>query len=653
MEPVARQAPTWDECVDILARFPSLPADRRVEAVERLVRNPSPGIREQALRLGATLLPDSRLAEYLRDPADATLRSAGSEILRLRGVRSLPVVVGLLRDIDDDVVLQAVLILGKLRDPRALEPLHSVLGHADPNVQQEAILAIGALGDARSIPHLIPFLDGDPWVQMAAVQALGDLRTPAAVPYVAERLTDPLVGSLAAEALARIGGEPAFRALAGHWPAGGVEIEDETMLGLLAHVIEGIQREGFQRGEPAAALPAGFREALAARLHDRSAEVSSAAARCLVALGASAWDPEAIAVLAARGGNGGNGGNAPAVTFRPIALAWRRDLIAPLLADAGEARAWGFQLAAAFPDALADEVPAAAFLAGVRETAERPELLPSLLQALEKIRIPGLGAALLDLYLRLPAAAREPLVPALDAHRDEIRTALAGREGVEEADRLVLDALLGGPIDEAVVAILDLPPPLRPGVVSRLMRIEGFAPLLPWDDWLEEAPELYTALAAEAAVRGGLPELLPALRARAAVVPSVPLIRAFGAFGDREAVPLLARCLGEREELRQAALESLGRIGGPEARAALREAVRTLPTGETARIAYKALAACAGLGDDALFRSAATHSDWHVRLAAAEVLGRFHGPDNAIALARLAADPTPAVAHRALAAIEN
>jgi HEAT repeat protein len=652
MEPVARPAPTWDECVDILARFPSLPADRRAEAVEHLVRNPSPGIREQGLRLGASLLPDSRLAEYLRDPADAALRSAGSEILRLRGVRSLPVVVGLLRDADDDVVLQAVLILGKLRDPRALEPLHSVLGHADPNVQQEAILAIGALGDARSIPHLIPFLDGDPWVQMAAVQALGDLRSPAAVPYVAARLTDPLVGSLAAEALARIGGEPAFRALAACWPAGGVEIEEETMLGLVAHVVEGLQREGFQRGEPAADLPAGFREALAARLQDRSAEVSSAAARCLVALGASAWDAEAIAVLAARG-RGGNGGSAGALTLRPIALAGRRDLIAPLLAGAGETRAWGFQLAAAFPEALADEPSAAAFLAGLRETAERPELLPSLLQALEKIRLPGLGAALLDLYLSLPPTTREPLVPALDPHRDEIRAALAALQGVEEADRLVLAALLGGPIDEAVVAILDLPPPLRPGVVSRLMRIEGFAPLLPWEDWLEEAPELYAALAADAAVRGGLPELLPALRTRAAVAPSPALIHAFGAFGDRDAVPVLARCLGEREELRPAILESLGRIGGPEARAALREAVRGLATTETVRIAYKALAACAGPGDDALFRSAATHPDWHVRLAAAEVLGRFHGPDNAIALARLAADPTPAVAHRALAAIEN
>ena len=202
MEPVGNQAPSWDECVEILERLPTMPLDTRVEAVERLVRNPSPGIREQALRIGASVLPDSRLTEYLRDPADAALRNAGSEILRLRGGRSLPLVVRLLRDSDPDVVLQAVLILDRLRDPRALEPLHAVLGHADPNVQQEAILAIGHLGDARSIIHLVPFLGADLWVQMAAVQALGDLRTPEAVPHLAERLIDPLVGSLAAEALA-------------------------------------------------------------------------------------------------------------------------------------------------------------------------------------------------------------------------------------------------------------------------------------------------------------------------------------------------------------------------------------------------------------------------------------------------------------------
>jgi HEAT repeat protein len=633
METVGNQAPSWDECVEILERLPAMPLDTRVEALERLVRNPSPGIREQALRIGASVLPDSRLTEYLRDPADAVLRNAGSEILRLRGGRSLPLVIRLLQDPDPDVALQAVLILDRMRDPRALEPLHAVLGHADPNVQQEAIVAVGHLGDARSIPHLLSFLGADLWVQMAAVQALGDLRSPEGVPHLADRLTDPLVGSLAAEALARIGGEPAFRALALCWPAGGVEIDDETMLGLLAHVIEGVPRP-----EEIGALPRGFREALSARLHDRSAEVSTAAARCLLALGASPWDGAAIEVLA---------GSRPVPSVRPAALARRRDLIPSLLAATGEPRAWGFQLAADFPE----EVPAEVFLAALRETAERLDLLPHLLQALQKVRVPSLGEALLDLYLRLPDGSRDLLVPALSTHGDEVRSALEARRDVHDADRLVLTALLGTPVDEVAGAILDLDPSFRPGAISRLMRIDGLVNLLPWDDWLKEAPELYSSLAAEAAVRCGLSEMLPGLRARAAAMPSAPLIRALGALGDREAVPVLAECLETAEDLRGTVLESLGRIGGPEARAVLSSTVLSLGASAEARTAFRALAACAGPGDDVIFRAAAVHPDWQVRLVAAEVLGRFSRPENTIVLTRLVADPVPAVSHRALASL--
>src|SRR5436305_2949459 len=634
METAGSQAPSWDECVEILERLPAMPLDTRVEALERLVRNPSPGIREQALRIGASVLPDSRLTEYLREPADAALRSAGSEILKLRGGRSLPLVIRLLQDPDTDVVLQAVLILDRLRNPRALEPLHAVLGYADPNVLQEAIVAVGHLGDARSIPYLLPFLSSDLWVQMAAVQALGDLRSPEAVPHLADRLTDPLVGSLAAEALARVGGEPAFHALAFCWPAGGVEIDDETMLGLLAHVLEGVPRP-----EEIGPLPRGFREALSARLHGRSAEARTAAARCLLALGASPWDGAAIEVLA---------GSRPAPCLRPAALARRQDLLPALLAAAGEPRAWGLQLAAGFPE----QVPAAAFLAAVREAAERLESLPHLLQALQKVSVPGLGEALLALYLELAAGSRDLLVPALGTQGDEVCSALDARTDIDDADRLVLEALLGKPMKEVAQAILDIDPSSRPGVISRLMRIEGLVTLLPWDDWLEEAPELYSALAAEAAVRCGLSEMLPGLRARAAVMPSVPLIRALGALGDREAVPVLAACLEAAEDLRGTVLESLGRIGGPEARAVLSSAVLSLGASAEARTAFRALAACAGPGDDVLFRAAAVHPDWQVRLVAADVLGRIRSPESSIALTRLAADPVPAVSHRALAALE-
>jgi HEAT repeat protein len=627
------QAPSWDECVQILERLPSLPFDSRVEAVERLVRNPSPGIREQALRIGAAILPDSRLAEYLRDDSDAVLRNAGSEIFRLRGGRSLPVVVGLLQDPDPDVVLQAVLILERLRDPRALEPLHAALSHPDPNVQQEALLAVGGLGDARSIPHLLPFLDADPWVQMAALQALGDLRSPVAIPHLAARLTDPMIGSLAAEALARIGGEPAFQALAAYWPAGGMEIEEDAMLGLLAHVLEGLP-------ETPAELPDGFRVVLSARLAGTSVEVREAAARCLVVLGPSIWDDEALRVLAAA---------PPPAGVLPPSLSRRGDLIGHLLPLPAEPRSWGLLLAARFPE----EVPEAAFLIILEDFGAEPELLPPLARALERVRLPGLGAAMLDLYLGLDSEGRDLLVPVLEVHGTELRTALASRPKVQAVDRLVLSALLGQPVEEVVREIEELPPAHRPELVARLMQVEGVMRRLPWLTWLKEAPELFHALAAEAAGRYELRYLLPVLRVLVMDAPTPAGVRVLGELGDREAVPALLGLLEREEDLRAAILESLGRIGGPEAREALREAVRSGRMGPEARIAYRALATCAGPGDGALLREAALHPDWYVRLAAIDGLARFDHPENLALLVRLAADPVPAVAHRALSRLAD
>src|ERR1700689_1672945 len=115
--------PTWEECMELLDRLPSMPAAGRGAALERLLRNSSPGIRERALRLGAAILSDDVLVDMLRDDADAVLRNAGLEILKIRGSRSYPIAIRLLRDTESDVVLQAVLLLDHLRDPRALSTL--------------------------------------------------------------------------------------------------------------------------------------------------------------------------------------------------------------------------------------------------------------------------------------------------------------------------------------------------------------------------------------------------------------------------------------------------------------------------------------------------------------------------------------------------
>jgi len=339
------QIPSREDCLRILAALPSLPLEARAEVVERLVRNPSPDVRDWALQIGAAVFSDRRLTELLREDGDAVLRNAGSEIFLLRGSRSLPAVLPLLQDPDPDVVLQAVLILDRLRDPRALEPLCDTLGHPDPNVQQEVILAIGRLGDGRSVPRLLPFLEGDLWLQMAAIQALGDLRAAEGIEPLAALLRTDLIGPLAAESLARIGGQAAFTVLSSHWDNSTETDEEggeELMVGLLAHVLEGLAEpprgEAFSRERFHARLLGHLRSA------DGSAAVSalrSAAARCLLCLGPGPWDAEALAVLAA---------SQPASDFAPESLRLRPDLLGTLLRGGETERSWGALLAARFPD---------------------------------------------------------------------------------------------------------------------------------------------------------------------------------------------------------------------------------------------------------------------------------------------------------------
>ena len=67
---------SWDLCIDELEALPSRPVEERVEVVERLIRNPLPGIREQALRVGIAVLSDDVLVDYLRSDADAVVRNA-------------------------------------------------------------------------------------------------------------------------------------------------------------------------------------------------------------------------------------------------------------------------------------------------------------------------------------------------------------------------------------------------------------------------------------------------------------------------------------------------------------------------------------------------------------------------------------------------
>ncbi|MBI4538026.1 MAG: HEAT repeat domain-containing protein [Gemmatimonadetes bacterium] len=618
---------SFEGCIALLGRIPGLEPGARVEAIERLLRVPNPAVRGAALRVGAAFLSDDQLVSYLRNEADDVLRSAGLEMLKIRGDRSFALAVSLLQDRDSDVVLQALQLLDHLKNPRGLQPLRRALQHGHPNVVQAAIVAIGHLGDARAVKDLLEFLTADPWLQVAAVQALGDARSPAAVRPLERLLSDPVLAPLAAEALGRIGGARAFGALSRVWLRFDHKLESESVLTLLAHVLEGLPRF------PKPVL--GLRAALSVELSSPIRAHRIAAARSLLAMGPGAEDPRALAAVAAA---------EPDPASLPVCLARRKDLIRYLLTQRGVLAGWGFLLAARCPKAVPIRT-----LARALGEAEDPELFGPVMQALSRLRDPLLGPPVLDYYLRLSAEARTSLARLLRRHRHALRSALRNRRDVDAEVRLVLSALLGAPAREVVAALSRLSDQNRAVVISQLSHSRAIMRRLPWREWLAREPARYGRLAAQVAVNVGLRELTPFLRALAEREPTPELLRALGELGDPESVPVLVSVLGRRDPaLLPYVLTGLGRIGGAEARRALREAAASLEARD-ARIAYRALSSCATADDLPFFRQVSGHSDWYVRLACAEVLGRVGRPGDRAVLLQLAADPNPTVAHEARA----
>lgn len=265
---------SYDECLRLLSQMPHLGVDEQLEAFERVLRYPDDDIRRRTLGMGASLLSDDRLVEFLRDDEDDVRRNAGIEMLKLRRRRAFQLAEALADDADYDVALQAVVVLGHLSDRRALEPLRRLLRHEDVNIVQEAIIALGRLGDVRAQHDLLPFLKQSSWVQTAAIEALGKMGAIEVVPQLAALLDEPLAASFAIDALARIGGTQAIQALAEHWLRH--EEDTEPLLQRLAYMLENLT------GPVPRVL--GFEAALKECTLSADKNVRLAAVRCLVVI---------------------------------------------------------------------------------------------------------------------------------------------------------------------------------------------------------------------------------------------------------------------------------------------------------------------------------------------------------------------------------
>lgn len=272
-----RKAATKSQIMNfkLLDLLPTMTPDEQLEVFERVIKSANPAVRPRALGLGAAILSNSRLLEYLREEDDVR-RNAAVEILKLRRQRSLNLACYLLEDKDPDVVLQAVLILSHLRDRQALEPLIKALRHEDPNVVQEAIIALGRIGDVRALSHIRPFLAAEQWLQVAAIETIGRIGSPEIVPELEPLFEQPVLAPLVTEALGRIGGAPSIIALARFWLKRPEEIRNEINLRRLAEMLEALTSAPPD-------VP-GLEEALEEQVRAGDKDVRIQAVRCLVAL---------------------------------------------------------------------------------------------------------------------------------------------------------------------------------------------------------------------------------------------------------------------------------------------------------------------------------------------------------------------------------
>lgn len=275
--PHSRKSPTKSQIINfkLLDLLPTMTPDQQLEVFERIIKSSNPAVRPRALGLGAAILTNSRLLEYLREEDDVR-RNAAVEILKLRRKRSLNLACYLLEDKDPDVVLQAVLVLSHLRDPKGLDHLVKVLDHPDANIVQETIVALSRLGDVRAVPYIRPFLRGEPWLQAAAIEAMGRLGSAEVVSDLEALLGDPLLGPLATEALGQIGGMQAVEALVGHWLEAPEEFASESNLRRLADMLEGLTSSPPEIE--------GLEKRLEEQVKSGEKEIRIQAVRCMVAL---------------------------------------------------------------------------------------------------------------------------------------------------------------------------------------------------------------------------------------------------------------------------------------------------------------------------------------------------------------------------------
>jgi HEAT repeat protein len=140
----------------------------------------------------------------LKNNENDRVRNAAMEVYVALGGRSLPFLISLLNDADEEVRTFSGVMLGTIEDRGAVASLIAALADPDMNVKHAAAEALGKIGDPQAVEPLIDALATDMWLQFPAAIALGDIGDSRAVGPLIALLQMPGVNVPAIQALGKL-----------------------------------------------------------------------------------------------------------------------------------------------------------------------------------------------------------------------------------------------------------------------------------------------------------------------------------------------------------------------------------------------------------------------------------------------------------------
>lgn len=175
------------------------------------------------------------LEQAVRNNSNADLRNSAMELLVRFGKHSVPRLVKLLHDPDEEVRNFATVMLGDIGNREAVGALIQALSDPDVNVSHGAAEALGKIGDRAALLPLIDLLKGDFWLQYAAINAISAMRDFRAVPHLLDLLDNEMLAGPVVQTLGKIGDPRSIYPLCNILP-----YVDEALAGQIAKALVAI-----------------------------------------------------------------------------------------------------------------------------------------------------------------------------------------------------------------------------------------------------------------------------------------------------------------------------------------------------------------------------------------------------------------------------